>query len=274
VAPRPASDRHHKEAPLSFEQTVLLAAIAGFTIFLGLPVGRLRNLSTRAQAIMTSGAAGVILFLIWDILAGAAEPVEESIVAAAEGGSMSDMAINTIVFGGSIAIGLLSLVWFAARLRQRRGAGMSPRDIALGTAVGLGLHNLSEGLAIGQSAATGATAFALILVIGFALHNATEGFGIAAPLTTGERPTWAFLGLLGLIGGGPTFVGGVIGYSFVSTISSILFLGLAAGALVYVFNEMVATSRKFAEPGAANVALLVGLLAAFATDFLLVAVGG
>jgi ZIP family zinc transporter len=143
----------------------------------------------------------------------------------------------------------------------------------MGTAVGLGLHNLSEGLAIGQSAATGATAFALILVVGFALHNATEGFGIAAPLTTGDRPSWRFLGTLGLIGGGPTFLGGVLGFTFVSPLLSIVFLGLAAGALIYVFNDMMAVSRKFAEPTMANLALLVGLLVAFATDFLLVAIG-
>ena len=143
----------------------------------------------------------------------------------------------------------------------------------MGTAVGLGLHNLSEGLAIGQSAATGATAFAAILVFGFALHNATEGFGIAAPLTTGTRPTWSFLAVVGLIGGGPTFVGGIIGYSFVSPLLSIVFLGLAAGALVYVFNEMIATSRKFGRPVVTNVALLAGLLVAFGTDFLLVALG-
>jgi zinc transporter, ZIP family len=259
---------------MSFEQTVLLSAIAGATIFLGLPVGRLRNLSTRSQALMTSGAAGVILFLIWDILAQAAEPVEASIETFSEGQSPAgDLAVNLAAFGFSIAFGLLSLVWFAARVRRRRAEGLSTHDVALGTAVGLGLHNLSEGLAIGQSAATGATAFALILVIGFALHNATEGFGIAAPLTTGPRPTWAFLGALGLVGGGPTFVGGVLGYSFVSPLLSIVFLGLAAGALVYVFNEMMATSRKFTEPVAANIALLVGLLVAFGTDFLLVGIG-
>jgi ZIP family zinc transporter len=258
---------------MSFEQTVLLAAIAGATIFLGLPVGRLRNLSSRTQALLTTGAAGVILFLIWDILAQAAEPVEASIEAAADGGDVGSFAVNGLAFGLSIAVGVLSLVWLAMGVRRRRAEGLSTHDIALGTAVGLGLHNLSEGLAIGQSAATGATSFALILVIGFALHNATEGFGIAAPLTTGARPSWSFLAALGLVGGGPTFVGGVIGYSFVSPILSIVFLGLAAGALIYVFNEMMAVSRKFAEPMAANVALLVGLLVAFGTDFLLVAIG-
>jgi len=155
------------------------------------------------------------------------------------------------------------------RLRARSNGPALPRQIALGTATGLGLHNFSEGLAIGQSAATGATSLALILVIGFALHNATEGFGIAAPLTVGERPSWAFLGIAGLIGGGPTFVGGVVGYSFVSPLLSIIFLGLAAGALVFVFNEMVAVSRRLAVPMAASAALVVGLLAGFGTDFIL-----
>jgi zinc transporter, ZIP family len=259
---------------MSFEQTVLLSAIAGATIFLGLPVGRMRNLSPRSQALLTTGAAGVILFLIWDILAQAAEPVEASIETVSQGdGPLGDLVVNLAAFGLSIAFGLLSLVWFASRVRRRRSEGLSTHDVALGTAVGLGLHNLSEGLAIGQSAATGATAFALILVIGFALHNATEGFGIAAPLTSGDRPSWLFLGVLGLVGGGPTFVGGVVGYSFVSPLLSIVFLGLAAGALVYVFNEMMAVSRKFAEPVMANIALLAGLLVAFGTDFLLVAIG-
>jgi len=259
---------------VSFEQTVLLSLLAGLTIFLGLPVGRLRNLSTSSQALLTTAAAGVILFLIWDILAQAVAPVEEALKAASSGeGPTADVVINMVAFCLSIAFGLLSLVWFSNRMRARRADGLSAHDIAIGTAVGLGLHNFSEGLAIGQSAASGATAFALVLVIGFALHNATEGFGIAAPLTTGPQPTWAFLAALGIIGGGPTFLGGVIGYSFVSPLLSIVFLGVAAGALIYIFNEMMATSRKFAQPVAANVALLVGLLAAFGTDFFLIAAG-
>ena len=92
-------------------------------------------------------------------------------------------------------------------------------------------------------------------------------------MTTGPQPTWTFLLALGVIGGGPTFLGGVIGYTFVSPLLSIVFLGVAAGALIYVFNEMMATSRRFAQPVASNVALLIGLLVAFGTDFFLVAVG-
>jgi ZIP family zinc transporter len=259
---------------VTFEQTVLLSAIAGGTIFLGLPVGRLRNLSPRMQAILTTGAGGVILFLIWDILSEAVEPVEESLNEYLAGGApFGAFALDAAALGLSLGVGLLATVWAMKRVASGRSAGVPPRDVALGTAMGLGLHNFSEGLAIGQSAATGATTLALILVIGFALHNATEGFGIAAPLSGGEQPSWGFLALAGLIGGGPTFLGGVVGYSFVSPLLSIVFLGLAAGALIFVFNEIMAVSRRFAAPLTASAALLVGLLAAFATDFLLVAAG-
>ena len=79
--------------------------------------------------------------------------------------------------------------------------------------------------------------------------------------------------MTGLIGGGPTFVGGVLGYLFAAPLVSIGFLGLAAGALIFVFNEMISVARRSAAPMSANVALLVGLLVAFATDFILVIAG-
>ncbi len=258
---------------MSFAQTVLLAAFAGVTIYLGLPVGRLRNLSANWQALLTAAAGAVILFLIYDVLSKAIEPVSSTLDATREGASFGPFVVNGAVLAGSVAFGLLSVTYVTTRLRARAHGPSLTRQLALGTAIGLGLHNFSEGLAIGQSSATGATSLALILVVGFALHNATEGFGIAAPLASGEAPSWRFLGLLGLIGGGPTFLGGVVGYTFVSPVISIAFLGLAAGALVFVFNEMMAVVRRFSVPMTASTALLVGLLAGFGTDFLLTAAG-
>ena len=259
---------------MSFEQTVLLAALRGVTVFLGLPVGRLRNLSTRAQAILTAAAGGIILFLLWDILSQAVDPVEAALEAARSGqGPTADFITNAAALAFSLVVGLMSVVFVTQRMRRGATGPSTARQLALGTAVGLGLHNFSEGLAIGQSSAIGETTLALLLVVGFAAHNATEGFGIAAPLTSGERPTWAFLATLGVIGGGPTFLGGVLGYSLVSPLLSITFLGLAAGALIYVFVEMMSVSRKLATPMATYGALLVGMLIAFATDFVLVAAG-
>lgn len=259
---------------MSFGQTVLLAAFAGVTIFLGLPVGRLRNISVNWQAALTTAAGGIILFLIYDVLSQALVPVLAALDTASHGGGgQGTFALDATALGASVAFGLLSVTWVTQRLRSDPGGTIKPTQVALGTAIGLGLHNFSEGLAIGQSAATGATAFALLLVVGFALHNATEGFAIAAPLGRGDLPSWRFLIGSGVIGGGPTFLGGVLGYSVVSPLMSVIFLGLAAGALIFVFNEMMAVSRRFSVPMVSGTALTIGLLAAFATDFVLTAAG-
>jgi ZIP family zinc transporter len=260
---------------MSFAQTVILAAFAGGTIFLGLPVGRVQGLSRRWQATLTTAAGGVILFLIYDVLSQAVEPVSRALDDAQAGGSPATFIGYAAALGLSVAFGLLSVTYVTSKMAARQGgsAAISPRQIALGTALGLGLHNFSEGLAIGQSAATGATSFALLLVIGFALHNTTEGFAISAPLSQGEKPSWSFLGAAGIVGGGPTFMGGVLGYVIVSPVLSILFLGLAGGALIFVFNEMMAVARRFSLPMVTGVALTIGLLAAFGTDFLLSAAG-
>src|SRR5436305_2074975 len=166
--------------------------------------------------------------LIRAILSHAAAPVDTSL-AAVHRGDHAFVALVAI-FAAGMGVGLLSLVYFNARLfgRTKNAAPPAPKTLAMMIATGLGLHNLSEGLAIGQSAATGAVAFAIVLVIGFALHNVTEGFGIAAPLATDSSMTsWSLLLVAGLIGGAPTFLGTVIGYLFTSTYIYVLFLALA-----------------------------------------------
>ncbi len=163
---------------------------------------------------------------------------------------------------------------------RRRAPLPPPLRTALFIAIGIGLHNFSEGLAIGQSAAAGAYRFFLVLVIGFGLHNITEGFGISGPMI-GRRPSWRFLGLLGAVGGGPTFVGTLIGYgvtrlggsSLASQSVSVLFLGLAAGAIVYVIGELQHVNRKIGSHQMGMLGLLCGFLAGYGTDMLLKAVG-
>jgi ZIP family zinc transporter len=141
-------------------------------------------------------------------------------------------------------------------------------------ATGLGLHNFSEGLAIGQSAAAG-LALTGVLVVGFGLHNVTEGFGIAAPLASEEsRPSWAFLGLTGLIAGGPTFIGSIVGFSVVADWAFVLFFALAGGALIYVIYEMFSVSRRLNTPTALAGGILTGFLVAFGTELFLELAGG
>ena len=148
------------------------------------------------------------------------------------------------------------------------------RRLSLLIAAGIGLHNFGEGLAIGGSAATGAIGLATILVIGFALHNATEGFGIVAPLAAeGARPPWAFLLLMGLIGGGPTIVGTVIGRQFTSAAMSVIFLTLAAGSILYVVIQLLGVAHKSGRKDLLYWGVLLGLAAGFLTDMVVTAGG-
>lgn len=255
---------------MSHTTAALLGAIAGATIFIGLPVGRIRGVSKGVQGMLNAVATGVLVFLLWDILSHASGPVETAL-GALHRGDRSFVPL-VVIFAVGMGVGLLSLIYFNGRLfgRTKGAPPAPPRTLAMMIATGLGLHNLSEGLAIGQSAATGAVAFAVVLVIGFALHNITEGFGIAAPLAMDTTmPSWGFLLLAGLIGGGPTFLGTVIGYVFTSRFIYVLFLALAAGALLYVINEMFHLGRRFNSPAAMGWGLLLGFLLAYATDLFL-----
>src|SRR5207248_3378946 len=116
-----------------------------------------------------------------------------------------------------------------ALVRSQEGPEAArPRALqtAMVIAVAIGLHNFAEGLAIGVSAKAGAIGLATVLIIGFGLHNATEGFGIVGPLG-GVKPSWKWLGLAGLIGGGPTFLGTMVGYAVTSPALELAFYALA-----------------------------------------------
>jgi ZIP family zinc transporter len=154
------------------------------------------------------------------------------------------------------------------------------RQLALLIAVGIGLHNFAEGLAIGQAAAKSEIALATLLVIGFALHNATEGFGIVAPLAgevteDGQRalPSWGFLLAMGAIGGGPTFVGTAIGHAFTSQALSVVFLSLAAGSILYVVIQLTGVAAKNRRMDLFAYGLLVGIILGFLTDAIVTAAG-
>jgi ZIP family zinc transporter len=277
---------------MSTVQTLLLGAIAGCTIFIGLPVARLRNVPPSFRSMLAAVATGILVFLLWDVLANAVEPVEGALTAGRDG---RFLWLATLLAAG-FAAGLLVLVYYDTWMKARRRkafllgpgaaspaeleheyhfAGLSPaRWLALFIATGIGLHNFSEGLAIGQSAASDELSLAIVLVIGFALHNATEGFGICAPLSGDtELPSWTFLGLMGLIGGGPTFIGTAVGQAWVSEALSVVFLALAAGSILYVVIELLNVLRGAGSKAMVSWGILLGLVLGFGTDFVLVATG-
>lgn len=275
---------------MSTAQTLLLGAIAGLTIFLGLPIGRMQGVSPKLKTFFTAMATGILLFLFWDVLSQAIDPVDAALKAKAWG---RFAGVSSIALAGFV-VGLMSLVYYDTWMKARQRKAMlgpgaasaaefsrahkpglsAPQWLSVFIATGIGLHNFSEGLAIGQSAAQDLKSLALVLVIGFGLHNATEGFGIVGPLTgEAEPPSWRFLGLMGLIAGAPTFVGTAIGNSWTSENLSILFFTLAAGSILYVVIELLHVCRTFSSKSLTAWGLVLGLTLGFATDFVLVAAG-
>jgi ZIP family zinc transporter len=285
---------------VSFAQTVALGALAGFTIYLGLPFGRLQMLSTRGRVALAMFSVGVLAFIFMDVGAHAVQIVEDALKGlkgAHPTRTPGEVIALAAVLAAGFAAGSAGLAFVERRIkpvgprRPPMAGGSSAASVAtdeaqalqdeadiarrralrtgLTIAVAIGIHNFAEGLAIGVSARAGEIGLATVLIVGFALHNATEGFGIVGPLGD-VKPSWRWLGAVGLIGGGPTFLGSLIGYKVTSEPLELAFYALAGGAVLYVIGEVWNAMRRYGHRELGLTLLTAGFVVGVATDLIVV----
>jgi ZIP family zinc transporter len=283
---------------MSFAETVALGAVAGFTIYIGLPVGRLALAGDRMRVALAMLSVGILAFIFVDVLSHGLGIVNGALNHFKhDHGSFLRLLGYVALLGGGFTAGTAGLAFIERRMRPA-----TPRPPIAGGAVALaeddatalareveaarkralrtgltiagaiGVHNFAEGLAIGVSARAGAIGLATVLIIGFALHNATEGFGIVGPLGD-VTPSWRWLGLAGLIGGGPTFVGSLVGYEVTSQPLELTFYAAAGGAILYVIGEIWNGMRRYGHRELGLLMVSSGFLIGVLTD-LIVSYGG
>jgi zinc transporter, ZIP family len=286
---------------MDFAETVGLGAIAGFAIYLGLPMGRVRWVGDRERVCLAMFSVGILAFLFMDVTKHG-EAIMETAVSHYKGHSASFAHVAalfallaggfTVGTGGISAVqrwlgarraappplagGELGAVVDAAQLARAEDGAEAATSRALQTglviASAIGLHNFAEGLAIGVSAKAGEVSLATVLIIGFGLHNSTEGFGIVGPLGR-VRPSWAWLALAGFVGGAPTLLGTIVGYQVHSEPLELLFYALAGGAILYVIGEIWSGMRRYGHHTLGLYLIAAGFLTGVATD-LIVSYGG
>ena len=287
---------------MSFAETAALGAIAGLTIYIGLPLGRMERVGVRLRVSLAMLSVGILAFIFMDVTTHAHGIVADALASFKDHRSSFGHVLGLFaLLGAGFTAGVAGISAVERRLRERpspppiAGGGTSEAALApagmlvadpaavearrralrtgMVIAIAIGLHNFAEGLAIGVSAKIGAIGLATVLIIGFGLHNATEGFGIVGPLGS-VRPSWKWLGVAGLVGGGPTFLGTLVGYQVSSSELELLFYALAGGAVLYVIGEIWTGMRRYGHRTLGLYMLSAGFLLGVATDLVVTYGGG
>jgi len=253
----PAAVETRGASPRGFLGYALIGLLVGIIpVALGLAwLPSLRRAGAAWIAAFMALTAGLLSFLALDALAEALD-LQAALPSGLQGPGL-------ILLG--VAASYLGLTFVSQRFS---GAGQRERSaplegVALATlvAIGIGLHNLGEGLAIGSSIALGELALGTFLIVGFMVHNITEGLGIAAPIAGGERVSLVRLGVLAVIAGAPAIVGAWIGGFITSDLLGVFFFSIAVGAALQVVVEVVRYVARRAPGGLRSGPVIGGYLA-------------
>ena len=260
---------------MSEAQAILLGVIAGLTILLGIGLARyLRG----SQVLMNSLASGVLVYLLGDMLARAFLPLNSALLRQYDNlDSSGPVFWLTVAFIGGLVVGYGGLTAYSAL----------SANLPLLVAVGVGLHNLAEGLALGNIAGNEWVSISIALVIGYVVQNLVVGGAIAAPFTSSsdgpeQKPRWSYLLFLGLIAGVPTVLGTFVGWLLVDSatddlgrdITSTAVDAVAVGAILFVLIQLLSSVATAGKRSTRHLGLLIGLAVVLLTEVLLIGATG
>jgi zinc transporter ZupT len=253
-----------------FEKEIEAAALAlepdfelvGFFAIIGIYVGIIpimigllwlpfiKKISKNKYHFFLALTAGLLLFLGIDSAEEALKVSEESLAGSFNGA----LLVATV-----IVLSFLGLYYSAEKLVKRAESSRmtKPVAIALMIAIGIGLHNFGEGLAIGAAVGLGSIAFSTFLIVGFALHNTTEGIAIAAPMSRGKTMIGKLAGL-GMIAGAPAIFGAWVGGFVYSPFAAVVFLSVGAGAIFQVIITILKWIREEGDKNLSSAAIVSG----------------
>jgi len=248
---------------LGFAETLLFSATMGFSIFLSLPIVLSKRTGEMRTKLFNAIAIGILIFLVADVFADVA-----SILYNGSYYGYGSSLYYDAIFATFVSTGFLVL--YNAENRSRKG--LTPAQLALIIALGIGFQNLTEGLLFGSlGVKIGLAGSALVVLFGFIFQNVTEGFPITSPFFGElERKTGLILLLL-LVGGVPTVIGGAIGYYYTSQTFDVVFYGLAIGAMLYVILPMLKNAFRemdYAKQRMVYLGVFLGFIAGFIVNLI------
>lgn len=244
------------------------SSIMGFSIFLILPIAAVMKLSQRSMIILNSLSIGILIYLLMDIFMGTYTFVNPNF----EDGVFNIPYSIIIILGIILSFALFS---FYPMISSRRSAPEKmgkASGLAFIMAWGIGLQNLTEGLALGSSIRLGLSALIIPILVGFTVQNVTEGFPIVAPfLHANERVPIKPLAAALFIGGFPTLIGSALSFYISSVAFVVAFNSVALGSILFVTLQMYRANSRLASgaPSAyGNIGIMAGLLIAFMVNLL------
>ncbi|MGD1834210.1 MAG: ZIP family metal transporter [Nitrososphaeraceae archaeon] len=279
------------------EQIATFALIGTYVGIIPVMIGLLwypfiKTLNPNKLNFFLSITIGLLVFLGIDSLLEANEVIEENIASSMNGQILLIM-ITIISFLGLMFISKKLTQKTETKILENKSKGkdysysdnvvghisknviIKPLTLSFLIAIGIGLHNFGEGLAIGSAVLLGEIALSTFLIIGFTLHNTTEGLAIVAPLAKKQKMKIKKLAILGLVAGGPTIIGAWIGGFFFMPIATALFLGVGAGAIFQVIYHMFSWMSSYSEEknifynGYIIAGFVIGLLIMYITGLLI-----